>query len=67
MKKISITELKRLCNILLETSEYSGFQEFEFDTDYYWIIASDDRENFSTKEPQVSVGSLVDDIESLTN
>lgn len=63
--KITVEEMKRLCEILLETAERSGFQEFELDADYYWLIGSDDREDFSTGEPEVVVGSLREDIESL--
>lgn len=63
--KVELQKLKQLCNLLIDRAQESGFQEIEIDVDNYWIIVSDDRENFSTNSPNICVGSLIDDIESL--
>ncbi|NLI57608.1 MAG: hypothetical protein GX387_03680 [Clostridium sp.] len=56
--KISVNELKTICKLLLDTAEKSGFREFEFDTDYYWFIPSDEREVFDKNLPNPCVGSI---------
>lgn len=63
--KISINELKTLCQLLLDKVEEIGFNEIEFDTDNYWFVSSDEREIFTEDTPNLSVGSIADDIQSL--
>jgi hypothetical protein len=62
---IEMEKLRYLCEILIKKTEYLGIQEIQLDTDNYWIITSDNREDFSTNSPEVSVGSLQDDWEQL--
>lgn len=64
--KITITpeELRKICEMLLNQVITSGFKQIDLETDYYWDIFMDDREDFNIK-PDPVVGSLFDDIEEL--
>ena len=62
---IKVSELKELCNIILNRAEIMGINEVNLESDNYWLISSDDRENFSTEIPNLCVGSLFDDVEEL--
>ncbi|GBF32468.1 hypothetical protein DCCM_0664 [Desulfocucumis palustris] len=63
--KISINELKFLFEILIKKAEEAGFNEFVIDKDNYWLVSSSEREDFTIATPEVSVGSMIDDVESL--
>ncbi len=63
--KITVNELKTICELLLDKAEKIGFKEVEFDTDNYWFVSSDERENFTKDTPNLCVGSITDDILSL--
>lgn len=62
--KIKMSDLRKICNKLLDNIEALGFDEIEFkDIDYYLTIISE-----KTKldiEPQIGVGSLYDDVENI--
>lgn len=63
--KISLNDLKILCEIILSKAEKSGMKEIEVDHDFYWSVSSEDVYNFTTEKPEVIVGSFVDDFDSL--
>lgn len=65
--KVKLNELKYSCDILINKAKDSGFDEIEIDSDNYWLISSDEREEFSSDTPNLCVGSINDDIESLKN
>jgi hypothetical protein len=60
--KITITELKSLCNLLLDRVSKIGGKEITFDKDWYWTIDISDR---YVNQPPVLVGSLADDLEGI--
>lgn len=63
--KINVSDLKRLCEILLNKAEKAGFSEIDIDKDNYWLISADEREDFSIDNPNICVGSIADDIKGL--
>lgn len=63
--KVTIDELKELFDILTDRAIKSGIEEIDIDTDNYWFISSDEREDFKTASPNICVGSLFDDMDSL--
>ncbi len=63
--KIRLSELKFSCDMLLNKAKESGFSEIEIETDYYWFISSDEREEFDSDTPSLCVGSIYDDIDGL--
>ena len=65
--KISIEKLEQIFNLLMEKSKkIDMIQEIEIETDYYWIITTDEWENFnSDSSPVPCVGSIIDDWASL--
>ncbi len=63
---IDIEELKEIISILLKQFIKSGIKEVELNSDYYWMISPNERENFTGENPpEPSVGSIIDDIEHL--
>ncbi len=62
---LNVNELKQMCEMLMNKAIEAGFKEVKLDKEYYWIIASDDRENFDVESPNVCVGSLVDDLSEM--
>lgn len=63
--KISVEELKRMYDIIIDKAINSGFIEIEIDTDYYWTVLPNEREGFNSGAPEPGVGSIIDDIENL--
>ena len=63
--KINIEELEKGFQLIFQKiKEGNNFVEIECNHDFYWTIDSNDR-LVMAKEPQVIVGSLYDDIDSL--
>ena len=62
--KINLSDLQKLCERLIAKAIDSGFEEIDIESDNYWVITSSEREDFSVT-PIISVGSIVDDMESL--
>ena len=62
--KITSHELKKLYEKIAEEIHHRKLDTISFENDYYWAVSLDDRENLS-KDPQLTVGSLRDDIEGL--
>lgn len=62
--EIDLKDLQKLFDILITKAIDAGFGKIDIDSDNYWVITSNEREDFSVT-PVVSVGSLVDDVESL--
>ncbi len=57
--KISINDLKYLCEKILAKAEQSGLEDIEVDVDYYW--GAEDLYNFNIESPKFIVGSFIDD------
>jgi hypothetical protein len=62
--EIDLKDLQELFEILISKAINAGFEKIDIDSDFYQLITSGDRENFS-KLPVICTGSLVDDMESL--
>lgn len=63
---IRIEQLEFIFKLLIEKAKNDQIKTLSIDIDYYWIIMSDDWEDFSSNStPDPAVGSLVDDWESL--
>jgi len=63
---IELEKVRELCKILINTMDILGLQQVQSETDYYWVITSNHREDFSTPTPEICVGSLHDDWQELT-
>jgi hypothetical protein len=61
--KVSVKDLKKLCETILTRAEESGITEIEVDVDYY--IKLDDIYDLYVENPELLTGSFVDDWESL--
>ena len=61
---ISIKELEKITLKTLEKLKNDGVENIEIETDNYWIILSDEWDNFDD-DIQPAVGSLADDWDSL--
>ncbi|WP_338750807.1 hypothetical protein [Bacillus sp. FJAT-52991] len=63
--KINVKEIEELFLLLFQRMSDQGIEEINLDVDYYWDVASEDRVEFNNEEPELIVGSLIDDWESL--
>lgn len=63
--KVNMDQLKSMLDILVDKAKNAGIDEIEIDRDNYWLVAAEDRENFQTDAPEICVGSLDDDMQSL--
>lgn len=61
--KISIKDLKKLCEKILTKAEQSGLNKVEVNVDYYRNIG--DLYNLDIETPALTIGSFIDDWESL--
>ncbi|MGB3691921.1 MAG: hypothetical protein WBG70_12060 [Spirulinaceae cyanobacterium] len=61
---ITVNEMQLIFESLIQKLKNDNIKSVEVETDYYWVIASDEWENFESP-PEACVGSLVDDWESL--
>lgn len=62
--KVTIDELESIFKRLVQKAREDGIEFVNIESDYYWIIFSDEWDNFSSS-PEPSVGSLIDDWNSL--
>ena len=58
--RITVNEIELIFERLIEKIKNDGIEFLDLETDYYWIIASDEWDNFESS-PDMCVGSLVDD------
>jgi len=63
---IKIDDLKQVFDLMIEKLNHDKAIEIELDIDFYWQIAADDW-NVENEEPEIIVGSLIDDWEGLHN
>ena len=61
---ITVKELDEVFKHIIDRLTYSGIKKLEIDSDYYWVIFSEEREDF-TKEQKPCIGSISDDWEEL--
>jgi hypothetical protein len=64
MSNISKHDLEIIFSRIISKLEYENVDEIEFETDMYWHIPADVWDSF--EQPPALLGSLKDDIESLT-
>jgi hypothetical protein len=64
MNKISIREIEVLFKLIIEKLKKDNIDQVEFSTDEYWVILTNEWENFQIT-PEPAVGSLSEDIEYL--
>lgn len=62
--ELSIEEIKGLFNLVIEKLRGENTLVFSFDNDEYWNVVGSDMTDFS-QTPDLSVGSLYDDINYL--
>lgn len=62
--RITANEIKHIFERLIQRISDDKIEFIDIETDYYWIITSDEWDNFSST-PNMIVGSLVDDWISL--
>ena len=61
---ITVDEIKRIFECLIQRINNDNIESVEVEIDYYWLITSDEWDNFDSS-PEIAVGSLVDDWNSL--
>ena len=66
MKKLTLEDLEAILKMVVLKLKNENLTSFSFDNDKYWIIMTDEWNDFS-KTPEQAVGSLFDDIEYLKN
>jgi NADPH-dependent 7-cyano-7-deazaguanine reductase QueF-like protein len=62
--RIPVDELKQMFELLLQRINDDKIEFVDVETDFYWLITSDEWTNFNSS-PEAAVGSLVDDWDSL--
>ena len=65
--EISITtdELRQIFECLIQRMGNDEIQSIDIGTDYYWLVSTSEWDDFSKTPEEISVGSLVDDWNSL--
>lgn len=63
--KISVNEIHLIFEQLIQKFQLDRIESLEIDTDYYWIVTTDEWEDFDSTSPSPAVGSLLDDWTSL--
>ena len=64
--EMHINELGKFLEKLIEKAKTSGFSQVEINEDFYWtLLSTEESFNFNTPNPQIGVGSLEDDYDSL--
>lgn len=62
--RINVDELKQIFRFLVQRMNDDNIEFIDVETDFYWLITSDEWSNFNSS-PEAVVGSLVDDWNSL--
>lgn len=62
---ISFSELNILVEKFSKYATDNGFENFKLNEDYYWQLPDEMKHDFGAEKPELMVGSLVDDVESL--
>lgn len=63
--RIDVDEIELIFEKLLQRLKTDRVESLELETDYYWIVTTDEWDDFSSGSPSTAVGSLVDDWNSL--
>ena len=63
--RITVNEIELICKSLIQKLKNHGIEYVDIDTDYYWIVTTDEWDDFTSSPDEISVGSLIDDWESL--
>lgn len=63
--RISVEEIEQVFHRLIERIKQDKIEFIDIETDYYWIVMSCDWNNFTSDYPEIAVGSLTDDWDSL--
>lgn len=61
---ITVDEIKQIFECLIQRINNDNIESVDVEIDYYWLITSDEWDNFDSS-PEIAVGSLVDDWDSL--
>lgn len=64
MVKITALEIEQLFKLMIEIIQKEGIDEFEIPVDEYWVVLTDEWNNFKIT-PELGVGSLEEDIKFL--
>jgi hypothetical protein len=65
--KITIKELQKICELLLDrVKNIEGEQiVFDKDDDFYLVVSRSERQNIATDHPELGIGSIAENIENL--
>ena len=63
--KINIDEIEVFLKIIIEKAKMNGFTKIEINNDFYWWLPTEESFDFNNSNPQLVVGSLYDDYNSL--
>ncbi|MEM9922158.1 MAG: hypothetical protein AAF915_00120 [Cyanobacteria bacterium P01_D01_bin.50] len=62
--RITVDDLKQIFEFLLQRINNDKIEFVDVETDFYWLITSDEWSNFDSS-PEAAIGSIVDDWNSL--
>jgi len=65
--RIGVDEMELIFDRLIQRIKNDNIEFVDVETDYYWIVTTDEWDNFTSPSPSAAVGSLVDDLLSLQN
>lgn len=63
--QVTITELRKLTNLILEHLQATGTETIEVDSDYYWNIPTEEVYEPRKTPASLNIGQLSEDIERL--
>lgn len=64
--KVKMDEIESIFMLLIQRAKNDWIEVIDLETDYYWVITTDEWDDFkSDPSPKPVVGSLYDDWESL--
>jgi hypothetical protein len=64
--EIRTSDLRKLCNMLLDRVEAQGVRSFELDVDYYWEVNGEERYNPTVEPNKLTLGQLYYDWDILS-
>jgi hypothetical protein len=65
--KITIKELQKICELLLDRVKNIEGEQIVFakDNDFYLMVSRSERQNIAADHPELGIGSIAENIESL--
>lgn len=63
---ITLSEIKKISEILFDKLKENGYDNIEIDKDYYWCIPTEQRYDVYKEPHSFTIGQLTDDWNELT-